>query len=101
MNTWKDLWEKFERGDWLTLLEVRTLARQTGEALPYLRGRASVVGTGAVSTATTTLVRLQEAEAELVKMGEGSEVVHSWQEMTPEEKAATPRFRTRSKAEDP
>lgn len=65
MNLTKELWERFERGDGMTLAEVRALIRQTEEALPYLHDRSRALGTIATADAALTLHRLRGFEAAL------------------------------------
>lgn len=63
----KPVWEEFERGDGLTLSEVRSLIKQTEAALPYLRARSRVLGTAVTADAVVTLNRLREFEAAMAK----------------------------------
>lgn len=63
----KSLWEKFERGDGLTLAEVQALIKQTEEAMPYLHDRSAALGTNLACHAVLTLHRLRDFEKELVK----------------------------------
>lgn len=65
MSLTKDLWERFERGDGMTLAEVRALIRQLKEAMPYLHDRSRALGTLPVSDAALTLHRLEGFETAL------------------------------------
>jgi hypothetical protein len=63
----RDLWEKFERGDGLSLQEVRSLIREAEAALPYLRSRSRALGTIPASDTALTLDRLRGFEQALRK----------------------------------